>query len=404
VVQLRRADPQRQVRVSHVRPEDVMTLFDRAVRRRQRWDDDQFAESLRWAWRNACIGSGLCNVVNTVTGPTESVPRVGAITPGPPTFFIAELLPGQIVSDVRAVAHRLAGPLGAVALRIESRGLRHIRVELLANDPLLGTVARARAVKSARTPVMIGRDEQARPVTIALESSAHLIVQGSSGSGKSTGVYGLLAQLAHAPDVMVVGSDITRLTLAPWATRLELKGWHALGTRDPAAHVRVLERAVGEMDRRIEAMPPGHDAVPIGPDTPLMVFVAEEVPGLMRVLSTANRDLEKRARALLARLVGESRKAGIRVLLIAQRADANIIGGYERGQASHTISFRVDNHAALAMLHADADKAIAAEHATARDGVALLSAPGDPLRRFRAPLTTYADYCREVATDDQSAA
>jgi hypothetical protein len=45
----------------------------------------------------------------------------------------------------------------------------------------------------------------------------------------------------------------------------------------------------------------------------------------------------------------------------------------------------------------DADKAVAAEHATARSGVALLSAPGVPLRRFRAPHTTYAQYYDEVA-------
>jgi DNA segregation ATPase FtsK/SpoIIIE-like protein len=131
------------------------------------------------------------------------------------------------------------------------------------------------------------------------------------------------------------------------------------------------------MDRRIAEMPPGHDSMPITPACPLLVVVGEEIPGLFRVLGVANRDLEKRARALLARLVGEGRKAGIRVLLVAQRADANIIGGYERGQASHTISFRVDSMSALSMLHADADKAIAAEHSTAPPGVALLSASGD---------------------------
>jgi energy-coupling factor transporter ATP-binding protein EcfA2 len=382
-----------------------MTLFPR---RRDREDGERQVDELLWSWRTACIGSGLCTVVNTASGPTESVPTIVDVTLGPPTVFLAELLPGQILADVRGVAHRIAGSLGAVALRVESRGLRHVRIELLIDDPLIGTVTRAGPVTSARQPVMIGRDEQARPVVIEMESSAHLIVQGASGSGKSTGVYGLLAQLAPASDVLVVGSDITGLTLAPWATRPGLEGWHALGTARPAAHITVLERAVREMDRRIAEMPPGHDATPITSACPLLVVVGEEIPGLFRVLGVANRDLEKRARALLARLVGEGRKAGIRVLLVAQRADANIIGGYERGQASHTISFRVDSLSALSMLHADADKAIAAEHSTAPPGVALLSAPGDPLRRFRAPLTDYRTYCAEVsaapATDGQSAA
>src|SRR5690348_14211501 len=100
-------------------------------RRRDREDGERQVDQLLWAWRLACVGSGLCNVVNTPTGPTESVPRIVDITLGPPLVFIAELMPGQIVADVRAVAHRLAGPLGAVALRIESRGLRHVRIETL---------------------------------------------------------------------------------------------------------------------------------------------------------------------------------------------------------------------------------------------------------------------------------
>lgn len=168
---------------------------------------------------------------------------------------------------------------------------------------------------------------------------------------------------------------------------------------------RVQLQALG---RRLAARRWSHDSIPIYPKTPLMIVVIEELPGLLRVLGVSNKDTEERSRGLLARLLGEGRKAGIRVVLVAQRADANIIGGYERGQASHTISFRVDSLAALQMLHADADKAIAAQHATAQPGVSLMSAPGVPLLRFRAPHTTYADYYAEVtaaaATDDQSAA
>ena len=95
------------------------------------------------------------------------------------------------------------------------------------------------------------------------------------------------------------------------------------------------------------------------------------------------------------------------MLLMSQRVDANIVGGFERDQCSHGISFRVAGLSALQMLHQDADKPIAAEHAAARPGVALLSSPGVPLGRFRAPHTTYSDYCDEVApqpADGRSAA
>lgn len=368
-------------------------------RRRDRHADEHDVDALCWSWRTACIGSGLCNIVTAAAGPTEVTPKIVDVTLGPPTVFLAELLPGQIPADVRAVAHRLAPHLGAVALRIEPRGLRHVRIECLAEDPLVGSVDRARPVRSARDPVMIGRDEQARPVPIALADSAHLIVQGSSGSGKSTAMYGFLGQVAPAPDVLVVGSDITGKLLEPWATRPGMAGWHALGTRNLGAHVRVLERCVREMDRRIEQMPPGHDSVQITTDRPLILMVIEEFPGLVRLLATTNKELEKTARSMLARLFGESRKAGMRLLLIAQRADANLIGGFERDQCSHAISFRVGSLSALSMLHADADKAVFAEHSTAQPGIALLSAPGDPLRRFRAPLTDYATYYAEVVAE-----
>ena len=48
-------------------------------------------------------------------------PTIVDATLGPPLVFLAELLPGQITADVRAIAHRLAGSLGAVALRIEGQ-------------------------------------------------------------------------------------------------------------------------------------------------------------------------------------------------------------------------------------------------------------------------------------------
>ena len=48
---------------------------------------------------------------------------------------------------------------------------------------------------------------------------------------------------------------------------------------------------------------------------------------------------------------------------------------------------------------------IAAEHATAEPGIGLLSAPGVPLLRFRAPHVTYGEYYSAVASaEDQSAA
>ena len=171
-----------------------------------------------------------------------------------------------------------------------------------------------------------------------------------------------------------------------------------LGTRNPGAHVSMLERVVAEMDRRMLRIPAGRDAVQLGPDCPLLVTVLEEYPGLLKLLDTVDpKGWGKTARACVARLLAEGRKAGIRVVIMAQRADATIIGGYERGQASHKISFRVDTADAVHMLHPSAPRAVVDEHSTAEAGVALLSAPGLPLTRFRAPHLPYGEYVALVA-------
>ena len=151
------------------------------------------------------------------------------------------------------------------------------------------------------------------------------------------------------------------------------------------------------MDKRILSIPDGRDAVVLGRDMPILLVVIEEYPGLLRLLEAGDKKLAQRARLALARLLAEGRKAGVRCLLIVQRAEAAVIGSDQRGQASHRLSYRVDTASTIEMLHPGVPADLAVEHATAPAGVALLTAPGQPLTRLRAPLCDYADYCRRVA-------
>lgn len=367
--------------------------------------DEAEVEATVAAWGRACEGAGLARQLATVSGPTILVPRIVDLTLGPPLWFVAQLLHGQLPSDVAAVSARIAPWLGGRRLRVTPlAGGTHVRVEVLVGDPLDRLIPPPTPVRSALSELTLGEDEQGVPVRLGLASAAHLIVQGASGSGKSVGCYGLLGQLAHAPDVLVAGSDITDLLLAPWTEHARSRGWQAVGTGQPVKHVEILERLVAKMDGRIAGMSRARDSVDLGPGCPLVVVVLEEYPGLLRVLRTKDKTYEQRARTAVGRLLAEGRKAGIRVVIIAQRADAEIIGGYERGQASHTISFRVDSMAALKMLHPDVPAELATAHGTASAGVALLSAPGTPLTCFRAPLTTFADYCQAVADGGRAVA
>lgn len=346
-------------------------------------------------WRTIVegIGPGPCQVVDTVTGPTVRVPKIVKIEYGPPMSFTVEMLPGQLVEDFTAVADRIAPHLGAVCVRVVPVGLTHVKLVLLASDPLAEVMPAVKPVESALDPIILGRDETGTPVTLELGAAAHLASQGATGSGKSVGTYSLLGQLRDAPDVRVTGVDPTGLLLGPWRGRWTDVPAPVCGTKNPDRYVITLDRVVQEMDRRIGAMPPGRDSVQLGSECPVLLVVLEEHPGALRVLDGADAKLGKSYRALVGRLLAEGRKAGIRVLLITQRADAAIVGAYERSQASHRISYRVDSADGLRMLHPDVSPDTAAEHASAPAGVALVTIPGQPLTRMRSPYVSYAEYC-----------
>ncbi|WP_433506758.1 FtsK/SpoIIIE domain-containing protein [Pseudonocardia halophobica] len=365
----------------------------RAGRRARSWVPAQGVR-LAEAWQRAAEGAGLVRTVPTVTGPTVIAPAVVGVSLGPPTVLKVALEPGMTVADVRAVAGRLAPHLGVFGVRVEPVGVgAEVAVTLLRSDPLAG-IPRPRLAPDAFA-VELGRDELGDRVELELEAAAHLIVQGATRSGKSTGLYRVLARLGRLPHVRVTGCDPTGLLLAPWLARSGPIA-PSVGTGDPAAHVRVLDALVVEMDKRVAAIPAGRDAVILGEGCPLLVVVLEEWPGLLRLLDGADKTAGKQARALVARLLAEGAKAGVRVVIVTQRAEAAIVGGFERGQASHRLSFRVDTADAVRMLHPDVDPDVIAAHATAEAGVCLLTAPGRPLTRLRTRPMPYSAYVAAV--------
>ncbi|WP_075334679.1 hypothetical protein [Pseudonocardia sp. Ae717_Ps2] len=196
--------------------------------RQERALDEREVDALWWAWRQACEGAGLCTRVDTVTGPTVTVPRLVDVVLGPPVVLTVQLLPGQLLGDLRRVALRIAPHLGAVALRVTALGQIHARIELLGADPLDGTVGLPLPAAPGR--VLLGRDETARDLVQSwADDVAHTIVQGVTRSGKSVFTYGLLSQLAADPLVTPLRQRPHRAALAPVR-------------RDPARRVAGLRR------------------------------------------------------------------------------------------------------------------------------------------------------------------
>jgi S-DNA-T family DNA segregation ATPase FtsK/SpoIIIE len=196
-------------------------------------------------------------------------------------------------------------------------------------------------------------------------------------------------------------SDPTGLLARPFVGTVH-EEWQASGTGDMDAHLELLERLVDTMDQRIATLPPRCDQVDITEGCPLIVAVLEEYAGLIRAataLDGAKKSggVTERIKLLVARLLSEGRKAGIRLVIIAQRFEASVIGGYEREQCTIKLSFRVGNATSIEMLH-PAGRPEAEQHATSPPGIALLSAPGVPLVRVKSPYlgedgqTAYAAY------------
>lgn len=364
--------------------------------RRERALDEREVDSLVWAWRESCEGAELATRVDTPTGPTVVTPRLEQVVLGPPTVLTARLLPGQLVGDVRRAATRMAPHLGAVALRVEPVGLERVRVELLAADPLDGTVALTLPPGGPR--VNVGHAEHGTDLREDWADVAHAIVQGVTRSGKSVWSYGLLAQLAWDRRATVAGCDPTGLLFRPFAGSRHAD-WQVSGVADPGAHLALLARLVEEMDQRIATLPDDRDTLEVStdPDHQMRVVVLEELAGLYRAVDALDKDSGKQIRALIARLLAEGAKVGIRVVIIVQRAEASIVGSFERAMCSLRISFRTDNQASVELLHPGTPKDVAEAHTTARPGIALMSAPGRAVVRFRGPfLGSYAEYVRAV--------
>lgn len=387
------------------------------TRRARERDAAELRADFDFVWRRLAEFVGLGHTVVAAAGPTIVTPSlVNVDTTGGRLVLVVKLLPGQLPEHIAAVADQLAPGLGAHRVRIEPRGLHWVRIELLAADPLQVDVATPTdqadhdfaTVQTVR--VLIAQDEAREQIAMTWVEAPHVCVQGATRSGKSVWCYSVLAQLAGLPDVLIAGSDPSGLLLGRPFVGTRHHDWQATGSGDVLAHLELLRRLVAEMDQRIAALPDRADKWErFTPSRPLVLVVLEEFAGLLRLASTlptprGEAKIRDQLLALYGRLVSEGHKAGFRLLVITQRADATVIGGFERGQLGIKISFRVADRDAVPMLHGEDARALADDHRHAPPGVALLETPTEPVRRVRGPRllgpsedADYARYWDEIA-------
>nr|WP_161594100.1 FtsK/SpoIIIE domain-containing protein [Microbacterium sp. RG1] len=255
-------------------------------------------------------------------------------------------------------------------------------------------------------PIGLASDARGEAVTLDLVSEAsHILVQGQTRSGKSAFVMRLLAAALDSSSVVVAGADPSGVLLNPLRDHLR-PDWRSITGADIGAHVAALDAVVAELDRRLRLLLElEQDKIEtFTPDVPLVLVVLEEYPGLIAAAEDDDAASGRRAgqrfapaiRRNVSRLVRESAKVGFRIVTIAQRADAAVLGGNERSNYAVRVTLRVDNQEAVRMLHPFCPAQLADAVHTFPQGVGLYQGPGRSAQRVDFPSFTYASYLGTV--------
>ncbi len=302
------------------------------------------------------------------------------IRPGPVvTLYELEPAPGIRSARVIGLADDVARSLSVTAVRIATVPGRNVigievpnaRRETVFLSELLGTEEWTR--NPGRLTLALGKDISGAPVVADLARMPHLLIAGTTGSGKSVGVNAMILSLLYR-----LSPDQCRLILID-PKMLELSVYEGIPhlmapvVTEPAKAVTALKWTVREMERRYRAMSQlsvrniggynervaaaraageivtrrvqtgfdGETGKPIFEDQPLaletlpfIVVVIDEMADLMMV---AGKEIE----TTVQRLAQMARAAGIHVIMATQRPSVDVITGTIKANFPTRISFQV---------------------------------------------------------------
>ncbi|MGA2323033.1 MAG: DNA translocase FtsK 4TM domain-containing protein [Sedimentisphaerales bacterium] len=293
--------------------------------------------------------------------------RVVAAETGPVvTMFELQLAAGVKVSQISSLSNDIARALGVGAVRIVAPlpGKHTIGVEVPNSEKervrmkdmlqLAGSKPEGMAV-----PLFLGKDSSGEALVSDLASMPHLLIAGTTGSGKSVCINTIIAGilLTRRPDeVKMILIDPKMVEMAAFNTIPHLMTPIVTETRRA---VQILEWATIKMDeryallaearvknigeynalgteeivRRFEPVSPEEEAK-IPKRLPYVVIVIDELADLMM---TAAKEIE----AHIVRLAQKSRAVGIHIVLATQRPQATVVTGLIKANMPTRIGFRV---------------------------------------------------------------
>ncbi len=303
--------------------------------------------------------------------------NVVGVYPGPViTRFEMDLAPGVKVSKITTLSKDLARSMSAISVRVVEviPGKSVIGLELPNKNRdmvRLSEVICADVFQTSSSPLtmVLGADISGKPVVVDLAKMPHLLVAGTTGSGKSVGVNVMILSLLYKStpeDVRMIMIDPKMLELSVYEGIPHLLAEVVTDMKEAA---NALRWCVGEMERRyklmsalgvrnlkgfnakvlaaIEAGEPIRDPLwkseesmeteaPFLEKLPAIVVVVDEFADMMMIVG-------KKVEELIARIAQKARAAGIHLVLATQRPSVDVITGLIKANIPTRIAFQVSS-------------------------------------------------------------
>ncbi|MBQ4838592.1 DNA translocase FtsK [Pseudoalteromonas luteoviolacea] len=302
---------------------------------------------------------------------------VVGVYPGPVvTRFELDLAPGIKVAKITGLAKDLARSLSAVSVRVVEviPGKTYVGLELPNKNReivRLSEVINAPKFEQNASPLtmVLGKDIAGEPVVADLAKMPHLLVAGTTGSGKSVGVNVMILSLLYKSppeDVRMIMIDPKMLELSVYEGIPHLLCEVVTDMKEAA---NALRWCVGEMERRYKLMSAlgvrnlkGYnqkvlaakeagqpildplfkdtDGMADGPEEldklPSIVVVIDEFADMMMIVG-------KKVEELIARIAQKARAAGIHLVLATQRPSVDVITGLIKANIPTRMAFQVSS-------------------------------------------------------------
>jgi S-DNA-T family DNA segregation ATPase FtsK/SpoIIIE len=310
--------------------------------------------------------------------------RVTQALPGPViTVYEFEPAPGVKVSRIASLADDLAMSLRAMSVRvlapIPGKSVVGIEVPNPSREMvfLKELLASAEFEKSeSKLTMLLGKDVGGTPMMVDLATVPHLLIAGSTGSGKSVGINAMICSILYK----ATPAEVKFIMIDPKMLELSIyEGIPHLITpvvTNPKKAANALRWAVAEMERRYERLSElgvrnidgynryvdrekakaanqgGEGAQQKAPPEklPYIVVIIDELADLMMV---ASKDVED----ALARLAQMARAAGVHLIVATQRPSVDVLTGLIKANFPARISYqvrtRVDSRTILDSMGAD---------------------------------------------------